>query len=106
MAWRSGGLEAADETCWTTFVALNERHLKRLLCEYVRYHHQDRTHLRLEKGAPDGRIRSAASGRLLSHYMRAPRALGFVPSRVFMLYRGDNRIQTYSTKNHPVLGLA
>ncbi len=38
--------------------------------------------------------------------MCAPRALGFVPSRVFMRYRGDNRIQAYSTKNRPVLGLA
>jgi hypothetical protein len=47
-------------------VALNERHLKRLLSEYVRYHHEDRTHLGLEKGTPDGRIRSAASGRVRS----------------------------------------
>jgi putative transposase len=47
-------------------IALNERHLKRLLFEYVRYHHEDRTHLGLEKGTPDGRIRSAASGRVLS----------------------------------------
>jgi hypothetical protein len=66
MASRSGGWEAADETCWTTLFALNERHLKRLLCEYVRYHHEDRTHLGLEKGTPDGKIRSAASGRVLS----------------------------------------
>ena len=47
-------------------IALNERHLKRLLCEYVRYHHEDRTHLGLEKGTPDDRIRSVASGPLLS----------------------------------------
>jgi putative transposase len=47
-------------------VALNERHLKRLLSEYVRYHHEDRTHLGLEKGTPDGRFRSVASGRVLS----------------------------------------
>jgi hypothetical protein len=47
-------------------VALNERHLKRLLCEYVRYHHEDRTHHGLDKGTPDGRTRSAASGRVLS----------------------------------------
>jgi hypothetical protein len=43
-------------------IALNERHLKRLLSEYVRYHHEDRTHLGLEKGTPDGRIRSVALG--------------------------------------------
>ena len=47
-------------------VALNERHLKRLLLEYVRYHHEDRTHLGLEKRTPEGRIRSEASGRVLS----------------------------------------
>ena len=37
--------------------------------------------------------------------MGAPSALAFVPSRVFMLYPGDNRIQAYSTKNRPVFGL-
>ena len=47
-------------------VALNERHLMRLLSEYVRYHHEDRTHLRLQKGTPEGRIRSEALGRVLS----------------------------------------
>src|SRR5258705_4660950 len=47
-------------------VALNQRHLKRLLCEYVRYHHEDRTNLGLEKGPPAGRIRSPAPGRVLS----------------------------------------
>jgi len=47
-------------------VALNERHLKRLLSEYVRYHHEGRTHLGLQKGTPKGRIRSEASGRVLS----------------------------------------
>jgi putative transposase len=47
-------------------VALNERHLKRLLSEYVRYHHEDRTHLGPEKGTPDGRIRSVASGQVLA----------------------------------------
>lgn len=34
--------------------------------------------------------------------MCAPRTLGFVPSGVFRLYRGDNRIQQYSTKNRCV----
>ena len=31
-------------------IPLNERHLKRLLSEYVRYFHHDRTHLGLKKG--------------------------------------------------------
>jgi len=48
-------------------IAVNERHLKRLLSEYVRYYHEDRTHLGLGKGTPDGRIRAAALGRIDSH---------------------------------------
>jgi transposase InsO family protein len=36
-------------------IALNERHLKRLMAEYVRYYHEDRTHLALDKGTPVGR---------------------------------------------------
>jgi hypothetical protein len=34
-----------------------------MLLEYVRYHHEDRTYLGLDKGTPEGRIRSEASGR-------------------------------------------
>ena len=36
-------------------IVLNERHLKRLMSEYVRYYHDDRTHLALAKGTPAGR---------------------------------------------------
>jgi len=68
--WQNGIAERWVGSCRRDLldhtVALNERHLKRLLCEYVRYHHEDRTHLGLDKGTPDGRIRSAASGRVLS----------------------------------------
>jgi len=34
---------------------LNEHHYKRLMTEYVRYYHDDRTHLGLAKQTPDGR---------------------------------------------------
>ena len=37
-------------------IVLNERHLRRLLKEYVRYYHEDRTHPGLEKDTPDGRV--------------------------------------------------
>ena len=47
-------------------IAMNERHLKRLLSDYVRYYQEDRTHLGLGKGTPNGRTRSRASGRILS----------------------------------------
>ncbi len=47
-------------------IAMNEQHLKRLLSDYVRYYHEDRTHLGLGKGTPAGRTRSASWGRVLS----------------------------------------
>jgi transposase InsO family protein len=33
-------------------IPVNERHLKRLLSDYVRYYHEDRTHLGLQKETP------------------------------------------------------
>jgi putative transposase len=48
-------------------IVLDERHLKRLLAGYVRYYHEDRTHLGLGKGTPYDRICSVASGRIVSH---------------------------------------
>jgi hypothetical protein len=50
-------------------IVLNERHLKRLMTEYVRYFHEDRTHLGLDKDTPAGRptaIRSAVEGNIRS----------------------------------------
>jgi putative transposase len=43
-------------------IALDEAHSRRLLSDYVRYYHEDRTHLGLKKETPTGRIRSLASG--------------------------------------------
>jgi putative transposase len=69
--WQNGVAERWVESCRRNLldhiIALNERHLKRLLSEYVCYYHEDRTHLGLGKGTPYGRIRSVASGRILSH---------------------------------------
>jgi putative transposase len=68
--WQNGIAERWVESCRRDLldhiIALNERHLKRLLSDYIRYHHEDRTHLGLEKGTPAGRIRSVASGRVHS----------------------------------------
>jgi len=36
-------------------IPLNEHHLRRLLSEYIRYYHEDRTHLGLEKDTPNHR---------------------------------------------------
>jgi putative transposase len=68
--WQNGVAERWVESCRRDLldqvIAVNERHLKRLLSEYVRYHHEDRTHLGLGKGTPNGRIRSVASGQVVS----------------------------------------
>lgn len=48
-------------------IVRDERHLKRLLRDYVRYYHDDRTHLGLAKQTPEGRIAvSTAGGRRVS----------------------------------------
>jgi putative transposase len=47
-------------------IALNERHMKRLLCEYVSYHDEDRTHLGLDKETPRRRTHSLPSGHISS----------------------------------------
>jgi putative transposase len=41
-------------------IVLNQRHLRRLLKEYIRYYHEDRTHLGLGKDTPGGRVAAAA----------------------------------------------
>ena len=94
--YRSVGSEAVDETCWTTLLRLMNTIWKRLLAAYVRYHHEDRTRLGLEKGTPNGRIRSVASGRVLSderlgglhhRYNRAAQfGSTFRPSLIHMQY--------------------
>jgi transposase InsO family protein len=54
-------------------IVLNERHLRRLLGDYVRYYHEDRTHLGLEKDTPDGRV---ATSQPSSHKVISLRRLG------------------------------
>jgi len=69
--WQNGVAERWIESCRRDLldhvIALNERHLKRLLSEYVRYYHEDRTHLGLGKGTPQCRSRTMTSGRVVSH---------------------------------------
>jgi putative transposase len=36
-------------------IALNEQHLRRLICDYVSYHHEDRIHDALDKDTPNRR---------------------------------------------------
>jgi putative transposase len=69
--WQNGVLERWVESCRRDLldhvIVLNERHLKRLLSEYVRYYHEDRTHLGLSKETPGHRIHSVPRGRVIAH---------------------------------------
>jgi len=66
--WQNGIAERWVGSCRRDLldhvIALNERHLKRLLGEYISYHHEDRTHLGLGKETPGGRTHSLPSGRI------------------------------------------
>ena len=68
--WQNGVAERWVGSCRRDLldhvIAFNERHLKRLLCEYISYHHEDRTHLGLGKETPGGRTHSPPSGRISS----------------------------------------
>jgi putative transposase len=68
--WQNGVAERWVESCRRDLldhiIAGNQRHLKRLLTDYIRYYHDDRTHLGLRKQTPGGRVRSVGRGRILS----------------------------------------
>jgi transposase InsO family protein len=57
--WQNGVAERFVGNCRRDLldhvIVLNERHLKRLMTDYVRYYHEDRTHLGLAKETPAGR---------------------------------------------------
>ncbi|HMH08343.1 MAG TPA: integrase core domain-containing protein [Terriglobales bacterium] len=67
--WQNGVAERWVGSCRRELldhvIALNERHLKRLLSDYVRYYH-DRTHLGLNKETPNRRSCSAIVGEVFS----------------------------------------
>src|ERR1700757_3882869 len=69
--WQNGVAERWVESCRRDLldhiIPINERHLKRLLSEYIRYYHEDRTHLGLGKGTPNGRSHVMAANQVVSH---------------------------------------
>lgn len=69
--WQNGVAERWVQTCRRDLldhvIPLDERHLKRLLSDYIRYYHDDRTHLGLGKETPAGRRCSTACGVVVSH---------------------------------------
>ena len=64
--WQNGVAERWVGTCRRDLldhvIVVNERHLKRLVHEYIRYYHDDRTHLALAKGTPAGRETESHQG--------------------------------------------
>ena len=58
--WQNGVAERFVESCrrdlFDHVIVLNERHMKRLMREYIDYYHDDRTHLGLGKETPAGRM--------------------------------------------------
>ena len=68
--WQNGVAERWIESCRRDLldhiIAVNERHLQRLLSQYIHYYHEDRTHLGLGKRTPNLRKRSIACGRIVS----------------------------------------
>ena len=57
--WQNGVAERWIGSCRREIldhvIPLNEQHLRRLILDYVKYHHQDRVHDSLDKDTPDGR---------------------------------------------------
>ena len=71
--WQNGVAERWVGSCRRDLldhvIVLHEQHLKRLMSEYVRYYHQDRTHLGLAKDTPESRSvanRAALGNRICS----------------------------------------
>jgi putative transposase len=52
--------------CLDHVIVINRRHLRHILRLYFTYYHRSRTHLGLDKDAPDGRPVSPASGRIVA----------------------------------------
>ena len=61
--WQNGVAERFVGSCRRDLldhvIVLNERHLKRLMRDYARYYHEDRTHLGLAKETPTGRLKES-----------------------------------------------
>jgi transposase InsO family protein len=65
--WQNGVAERFVGNCRRDLLdhvtVLNERHLKRLMAEYLSYYHDDRTHLGLAKQTPANRVPVETAGR-------------------------------------------
>jgi transposase InsO family protein len=65
--WQNGVAERWVGSCRRDLldhvIAFNERHLQRLLSQYVRYYHEDRTHLGIQKETPGQRKTGVPRGK-------------------------------------------
>ena len=63
--WQNGVAERWVGSCRRDLIdhviVVNQRHLKRLVNDYIRYYHDDRTFLGLKKGTPAGREAAVTS---------------------------------------------
>jgi hypothetical protein len=71
--WQNGIAERWGGSCRRDLldhvIVMNERHLRRLMAEYIRYYHEDRTHLGLAKDTPASRpiaLRPAVGSKIQS----------------------------------------
>jgi transposase InsO family protein len=69
--WQNGYAErlvgSLRRECLDHVIALNERHVCRIVSNYARYYNRARTHLALEKDAPEPRsVQSRAIGRIVA----------------------------------------
>jgi hypothetical protein len=85
--WQNGVAERWVGTCRRDLldhvIALNERHLKRLLSDYLHYYHEDRTHLGLGKQTPSSRYCSLSHGRIMAQPFAPPLRTGRLSFRAF-----------------------
>ena len=75
--WQNGVAERWVGSCRRDLldhvIVRDEQHLKRLLSEYIRYYHEDRTHLGLNKETPAGRVKACTD---CGHRVRSTPRLG------------------------------
>ena len=68
--WQNGVAERWVGSCRRDLldhvIPANERHLRRLVSDYVSYYHEDRTHLGLNKETPNKRTRALGPAKVIS----------------------------------------
>jgi transposase InsO family protein len=88
--WQNGVAERWVGSCRRELldhvIVVNRRHLKRLMTEYIRYYHDDRTHLGLGKDTPAGRT-AAQSTTVNAEVVSIPRLASPLRTRCLKLRR-------------------